>query len=258
MYPRVMSNPICFAADFPTLWEAGEFIAKNELYNHIGAVKVGLELFINAGPQAIDTFSRPVILDLKLHDIPETVARAVAAGGNHGAKFMTLHIQQRATIEAALKAAEPYGITLLGVTVLTSMTEQDCRDLRMVGSYEGPSHTPVYDPSDRVQALATAAYNWGLRGFVCSPQEVSDLKESFPDAFFLVPGVRPLGSDQGDQRRTGTPGGAVIDGANLIVIGRPIRDAADPAQAARAILSEVEEAQRIERTAGEGMRMIAR
>lgn len=249
-----MTNPICFALDVPTFDKALSLVSQLEA--HVGAFKIGLELFTASG--GIPTTSKPVILDLKLHDIPETVARAVTAAGNRGVKFLTLHIQQRATIEAALKAAEPFGMTLLGVTVLTSMEEQDLKDLRMVGSYTGPSFSPEYEPAERALALITTAYNWGLRGFVCSPQEVEDLKESFPDAFFLVPGVRPLGSASGDQRRTGTPGGAIIDGADLIVIGRPIRDAANPAEAASSILKEIEEAQRIELIARDGVRDISR
>lgn len=228
------TNPICFALDFPTLGTASNFVDKHRLYHHVGAVKVGLELFISSGPRAVqvftDTFALPVVLDLKLHDIPETVTRAVKAGGDLGVKYMTMHIQQRKTMEEALKAAEPYGITLLGVTVLTSMTHLDFEELGLM--------EPTVDR--RVWHLACMAYSWGLRGFVCSPQEVGMLKRDVaPDAFFLVPGVRPSGSDIGDQKRVGTPGQAVKDGANLIVVGRPIRDAKDPTFAAENILKEV-------------------
>lgn len=221
-----MHNPICFALDVSSHKRAQEFADRLEPY--VGAFKVGLELFIASG-SLVET-PLPIVLDLKLHDIPETVARAIKAGGDIGAKYMTLHIQQRAALEAAMKAAEPFGITLLGVTVLTSMTGQDCEDLRF-------DRSPI---SGRVQDLGGFAYEAGLRGFVCSPQEVKALKAQCPEAFFLVPGVRSAGSSIGDQQRVGTPAQAVQDGASLIVVGRPIRDAQNPVEAAQAILCEVQ------------------
>lgn len=235
-----MKNPICFAADFPNLGEAANFIKEHRLYHHIGAVKVGLEMFIASGPRSVQLFNNdfgiPVVLDLKLHDIPETVARAVKVGGDLGAKYMTMHVQQRAAIEGALKAAEPFGITLLGVTVLTSMTDRDIEDLHMRTTVHGEPHE---QPGIRAEALAKFGYNAGLRGFVCSPQEVGQIKRDLPDAFFLVPGIRPQGSDQGDQKRVGTPAQTMKDGASLMAIGRPIRDAANPEEAAKAILAEI-------------------
>lgn len=228
-----MPNPICFALDMSSHKRAQEFADKLEPY--VGAFKIGLELFIASG-SLVET-SLPIVLDLKLHDIPETVARAIKAGGDGGVRFMTLHIQQRATLEAALKAAEPFDITLLGVTVLTSMTGQDCRDLMLHASDEDPSDT---SPGTRAENLAKFAYEIGFRGFVCSPQEVKTIKKACPEAFFLVPGVRPAGAATGDQKRVGTPSQAVQDGANLIVVGRPIRDAADPVEAAKAILHEIQ------------------
>lgn len=231
-----MTNPICFALD--GMNEAGASRYVELLEEHVGAFKVGLELFIRT--RGLPKTSKPIVLDLKLHDIPETVSRAVTAGCDLGAKFMTLHIQQRAALEAALSVAAPYGCTLLGVTVLTSMTEQDCVDLRFLGAWGGPSMGPSCDPGRRAAALASFAYEVGLRGFVCSPQEVGALKNLCPEAFFLVPGVRPAGSATGDQQRVGTPAQAVRDGANLIVVGRPIRDAADPVAAAKAILHEIQ------------------
>jgi orotidine-5'-phosphate decarboxylase len=246
-----MSNPICFALDVPKLSTAQGFV--DQLEEHVGAFKVGLEMFIASG--AMPVTKVPVVLDLKLHDIPETVARAVKAGGDLGVKYMTLHIQQRKTLEDAVKAAEPFGITLLGVTVLTSMTSDDLKDL----DFHIPEDTtPMGVVSCRVNTLADFGHDCGLRGFVCSPKEVNALHTKHPDAFYLVPGVRPLGSEVGDQRRTGTPGGAVIDGASLIVIGRPIRDAHDPVAAAQAILHEVREAERIEKNARDAARVLDR
>ncbi len=216
---------ITFTIDVSTLAEASKF--ETVLQGHVGAVKVGLELFIS---NPLFKTNIPTVLDLKLHDIPETVARAVKAGGDRGAKFMTLHVQQRKTLEMAVKAAEPFGITLLGVTFLTSMNDDDCQDLGCV---------PL-QPSTRAFSLAKHGYDCGLRGFVCSPQEVGKLKQAFPNAFYLVPGVRPAGSDLGDQKRVGTPAQAVKDGADLIVVGRPIRDAANPVAVAKAIAKEIE------------------
>lgn len=216
---------IAFAMDVPTLWEANELEAL--LNGHVGAIKVGLELFISC-PEFKTTV--PTVLDLKLHDIPETVARAVKAGGDRGAKFMTLHVQQRKALETAVKAAEEFKMKLLGVTVLMSMNDDDCRDL---------GYVPL-QPSTRALSMAQFGHDCGLRGFVCSPQEVAKLKGAFPDSFFLVPGVRPTGFDTSDQKRTGTPGQAVKDGADLIVVGRPIRDAADPVAAAKAIAAEID------------------
>jgi orotidine-5'-phosphate decarboxylase len=217
---------IAFAMDVSSLKDACKYEAM--LGPYVGAFKVGLELFISCG--GIPRIEKPVILDLKLHDIPETVARAVKAGGDKGAQFMTLHVQQRKTLEEAVKAAEEFKMKLLGVTVLTSMNDDDCQDL---------GYVPL-QPSTRAFTLAQFGHDCGLRGFVCSPQEVSKLKAAFPDSFFLVPGVRPAGSDAGDQKRVGTPAQAVKDGADLIVVGRPIRDAADPIAAAKAIADEIE------------------
>lgn len=219
---------IAFAVDVDN-WS--EMVGLTErLKADVGAFKVGLELYAKFGPPVLKVLDLPVILDLKLHDIPETVARAVKAGGDLGAKYMTLHVQQRKTLEMAVKAAEPFGITLLGVTVLTSMNDDDCNDL---------GYVPL-QPSTRAFSMAKHGYDCGLRGFVCSPQEVGKLKASFPNAFYLVPGVRPAGSELGDQKRVGTPAQAVKDGADLIVVGRPIRDAQDPKAAAAAIAAEID------------------
>ncbi len=174
--------------------------------------------------------SNPIILDLKLHDIPETVERAVKTGGDRGVKFMTIHAQQRKTLEKAVKAAEPFGTTLLMVTVLTSMADEDYKDLDF-----NPNHSIL----SLVGNLGRFGHQCGIRGFVCSPNEVRVLSSRLSDSFFLVPGVRPAGSSTDDQKRVGTPAQAVIDGASLVVIGRPIRDAADPAEAAKAISEEI-------------------
>lgn len=240
-------SPVCFALDFPTLGHALDFFRKNDLKEHVGAVKVGLELFIASGPVAVSSFRNEVgidvVLDLKLHDIPETVARAVKAGGDLGVKYMTLHIQQRSALEAAVKAAGPYGIQLLGVTVLTSMASYDCDDL----GYAGFSHVADAEDNspvgDRVLKMAQFGRSCGLSGFVCSPNEAARVRDeavaSGYDPFLLVPGIRPAGANIGDQKRVGTPLQAVRDGASLIVVGRPIRDAEYPEEAAKDIVREI-------------------
>ncbi len=233
-----MDNPICFALDVNSFTKAQDFVARLE--DHVGAFKIGLELFITAG--MLPETKRPIVLDLKLHDIPETVERAVKAGGNLGAQYMTLHIQQRETLERAVKAAEEFKMTLLGVTVLTSMEKNDLSDLGMASFSHGFEWlNPI---GDRVHNLMRFGIRCGLRGFVCSPQEVKMIRMNCNEEeqpFLLVPGVRPAGSDTGDQKRVGTPAQAIRDGSDFIVIGRPIRDAADPVKAAQDILTGIEE-----------------
>lgn len=222
-------NPICFALDVPSLDAAQVYV--DMLEDHVGAFKVGLELFIAEGK--LPRTETPIVLDMKLHDIPETVERAVRSAGQRGVRYLTMHVQQKEGIQKAVAAAARYNIELLGVTLLTSMDSSDMEDLRLEG------HTM---PGHRVKHLAKFAYGHGLRGFVCSPQEVGALRQELPDAFFLVPGIRPAGARTGDQKRVGTPQQAVRDGANLIVVGRPIRDSSDPVEAAKAILAEVKSA----------------
>lgn len=232
-----MSNPICFALDVPSAAEAQRL--SSLLAPHVGAFKIGLELFVAEGPSVIKAVQAeapgvPIVLDLKLCDIPETVTRATVRACEHGVQFLTIHVQQGEAIERAVKVAEPFKVTLLGVTVLTSMDRTDMEDLRLRD----------LDPHARASALATFGWNRGLRGFVCSPKEIDYLSNGFLERgdkpFFLVPGVRPAGSGGGDdQKRVGTPSATVRAGANLIVIGRPIRDAKDPVEAAKAILEEV-------------------
>lgn len=233
-------SPVCFALDFPTLGQAKVFVQDNNIFKHVGAVKVGLELFISSGPRAVEAFREDmgidVVLDLKLHDIPETVARSVKAGGELGVKYMTLHVQQRAALEAAVKAAEPFGMQLLGVTVLTSMEEEDLSNLGIEFAAHPRSPNSL---SDVVLSRAKFAASCGISGFVCSPKEVASIKEAVPEGFFLVPGVRPAGAHIGDQKRVGTPLQAVRDGASLVVIGRPIRDAEYPEEAALDVLREL-------------------
>jgi orotidine-5'-phosphate decarboxylase len=223
----VASERLIFALDVPDLRTANTWFAK--LTDHVGAFKIGLELFISVGPSVVYIGNAPIMLDLKLHDIPETVERAVGQVGDLGVKFLTLHVQQRETMRRAVKMAEKTGLQLLGVTVLTSMTEADLADMRYAD----------LDPSRRAVDLARMGWEEGLTGFVTSPKEVALIRAELPKSILVIPGIRPAGSELGDQKRVGTPAQAVADGADYLVVGRPIRDAADPVAAADAIAAEI-------------------
>ena len=218
---------IIFALDVPRLTEAQKFISL--LDGHVGAFKVGLELFMGVGVAVLRLITKPVMLDLKLHDIPETVERAVLCAGDLGVKFVTVHVQQRETMRRAVKAAEKSGIQLLGVTVLTSMTDTDLKDFCVEG-----------DTLNAVLTRAKLAAEEGVTGFVTSPREVGLLRGAHPKAVLITPGIRPVGGEADDQKRTGTPAQAVQDGADYLVVGRPIRDADNPVAMAGLIAAEIE------------------
>jgi orotidine-5'-phosphate decarboxylase len=205
---------------------------------HVGVLKVGLELFTASGPSVLGLGAElglDVFLDLKLHDIPETVERAVSAAAAHGVRYLTVHASggpamlRRAAARAAETSASAQPLTILAVTVLTSLSDAD---LAAVGVPK--------TASAQVLALAELAWAEGVRGFVCSPLEVAALRAAHPTATLVVPGVRPAGASAGDQQRVATPARAIRDGADLLVVGRPIRDAADPIAAARSIAAEIE------------------
>ncbi|MDO9708891.1 orotidine-5'-phosphate decarboxylase [Paracraurococcus lichenis] len=198
---------------------------------HAGALKLGLELFAAEGPRAVRAMAAvaPVFLDLKLHDIPNTVAGAVRSLLPLRPAMLTLHgAGGPAMVAAAREAAEKAGAArpiLLAVTVLTSL---DAATLAATGVAGGPVQ--------QVLRLARLALEAGADGLVCSPQEVARIRDAFGTApLLVVPGVRPAGSATADQARTATPAEAVAAGADWIVVGRPITGAADPAAAARAI-----------------------
>jgi orotidine-5'-phosphate decarboxylase len=199
--------------------------------------KIGLELYCAGGPdivRAVAVQGKRIFLDLKLHDIPRTVERAVTAGARLGVELMTLHASGgRAMITAAAQAARacPVGHRpkILAVTVLTSLEQTDLAELGVPRAL-----------SDQVAALATLALEAGADGIVCSPQEVGRLRALLPaHALLVTPGVRPAGTAVGDQKRVATPAAAVRSGATHLVVGRPILEAPDPAAAARAILLEM-------------------
>jgi len=224
-----VGNRLIAALDTPSRADADKLVEKLE--GVPSWVKIGLELFCAEGPAIVRDFTGrglAVMLDLKLHDIPETVARATAKVAGLGAGLLTVHASGgTAMLEAAVQAAG--GMRVLAVTVLTSL---DDNDLAQIGSV-----APVADLVKKRAQLAVAS---GCHGIVASPHEVAILRDVVPKEFLIVtPGVRPAGSAAGDQKRVMTPREARAAGADLIVIGRPLRDAANPAAAARAIVEEL-------------------
>ena len=218
-------NPIFVAIDTPVL-ERARSLAEQVRAN-AGGVKLGLEFFSANGPTGVASvleLGLPVFLDLKLHDIPNTVAKAVEALRPLELAVLTVHAAGgRAMLEAAKVAAGP-ATKVVAVTVLTSL---DSDDLQSIGV--------ASEPREQVERLAKLARSAGLDGIVCSGAEVAASKAAWPDGYFVVPGVRPPGADVSDQKRVVTPRQALDDGASMLVIGRPITGAADPAAAIRDI-----------------------
>lgn len=220
-----MSNPVYLALDVPQLDAAKALVEK--VKGHIGGVKLGLEFFCAHGTHGVHEIAHlglPIFLDLKLHDIPNTVAGAMQSLHVVEPAIMTIHASGgRAMMEDA-KAAAGENTKVVAVTMLTSLDE---RDLERTG-VEGTPH-------DHVMRLAELAQDSGLDGIVCSGQEVKSVHKQWKDGFFVVPGLRPGGKATGDQKRVVTPRQARDDGASVLVIGRPISRADDPLQAARDI-----------------------
>ncbi|MBK8995931.1 MAG: orotidine-5'-phosphate decarboxylase [Myxococcales bacterium] len=226
---------LAFALDYPSLAEARAGAAA--VHDAVGVLKVGLELFVREGPSALALGTElgcDVFLDLKLHDIPETVERAVASAVAHGVRYLTLHAGGgRRMLEQAARRAEGSGLCLLAVTVLTSLDDADLAEL---GVDEASG--------EHARRLATLARDSGIGGLVCSVKEVASLRQLMgPNAVLVTPGIRPSSGASDDQKRTGTPASAIRSGASLLVVGRPIRDAADPLAMARAIGREIAEAE---------------
>jgi orotidine-5'-phosphate decarboxylase len=218
-------SPIFVAIDTPDLERAKDIAAK--VRKHVGGIKLGLEFFSANGRQGIKEMAElqlPIFLDLKLHDIPNTDAKAIQALRPLEPAILTVHAAGgRAMMEDA-KAAAPTGTKVVGVTVLTSLDEDDLRSIGV-----------DTDPHGQVERLTALAREAGLDGLVCSGNEVAAAKKLWPGGFFVVPGVRPADSKTGDQKRVMTPRRALDNGASILVIGRPITAADDPDAAARAI-----------------------
>lgn len=220
-----MTSPVYVAID-TTDPDRAKAIA-SRVKNHVGGIKLGLEFFSANGPAGVRDMAElglPIFLDLKLHDIPNTVAKAIQALRPLEPAILTVHAAGgRAMMEDA-KAAAPSGTKVVGVTVLTSLDDEDLA----AAGVGGDSHAQV----QRLTALAREA---GLDGVVCSGSEVKAAKKLWSGGFFVVPGLRPADGDAGDQKRVVTPRQALDAGASILVIGRPITEAEDPDLAARAI-----------------------
>jgi orotidine-5'-phosphate decarboxylase len=226
---------LCVALDFPSRDEirsaARRFGAK------AGWLKVGLEAFVAEGPRIVSEVSETgarVFLDLKLHDIPTTVARAVAAAARSGAAMVNVHaLGGREMLAAARESASAAPtVKLVAVTLLTSLDARSLADLPIAGHPEGI-----------VRRLATLAKDCGLDGVICAPRDVSAVKSAGGSGFLaVVPGVRPAGSASLDQKRVATPAEALREGADLLVVGRPLTAAADPDAALESLLAEIQSA----------------
>ena len=224
-----LASPICVALDSADPVEARRLAASVD--GSVGAVKVGLTSFTAGGPDLVRSLAdaHPVFLDLKLHDIPAQVAGAIGSIAELGVTWTTVHAQGGAAMLREAAQAAPPSLMVLAVTVLTSLDDDDLDQTGLAG----PSETAVL-------RLAELALGAGVPGLVCSPLEVDAVRQRFGSRadggpYLVVPGIRPEGSDAGDQRRTLGPREALEAGADLLVIGRPITAAADPAGAARAI-----------------------
>ncbi len=224
------------ALDVPDAEAAVGLVNRLEPYCHW--FKVGLELFVAAGPAVLTPLvarGHQVFLDLKFNDIPNTVAGAVRSAAGLGVRMMTVHAAGGPAMLAAAQGALE-GLAdppqLLAVTVLTSMDQAQANAVGLERS-----------PAEQVELLARMGLDAGIRGFVCSAEEVASLRAiTGPEGVLVIPGIRPAGDKKGDQKRIATPAEALRSGASYLVVGRPITQAADPAEAAEGILKEMAEA----------------
>ena len=224
-----MKTELIVALDIPGLTHVAPVLQR--LSPEVDFFKIGLELFIAEGPRVLEALpGRRIFLDLKLHDIPRTVERAVASAARLGVQLLTVHAGGgREMLKAAAAGAGDSALKLVAVTTLTSLGEADLRELGMA--------RPLKEHTLALGEMAIAA---GIHGLVCSPLEAAEFRRRLGDGPILVtPGIRPAGAAAGDQKRFATPAAAVQAGASHIVVGRPILDAADPRAAALAILGEM-------------------
>jgi orotidine-5'-phosphate decarboxylase len=221
---------IIVALDFSTQTKALAVVSA--LGNSVSTYKIGLQLYTAAGPavvQAVASTGAKIFLDLKLHDIPNTVAKAVTAAGELGVAMLTVHLSGGTAMLKAAAEAKPPQLALLGVTVLTSATQETLSEIG-VGA----------EVTDQVVRLAELGEQAGVNGFITSPKEVGLLRKRFDKNMILVtPGVRPTWAGADDQKRFTTPSEAVDNGADYLVIGRPITAATDPSAAVERIVDEL-------------------
>ncbi len=231
-----MSDPrscLIVALDVPD--KPSALNAVEQLSGHVGYFKLGLEIFTREGPRLVEEIrdrGEKIFLDLKLHDIPNTVRGAVRSACRLGVHMLTVHASGGASmLTAASQEAQSSGSPplLLAVTALTSLSEEEMKNLGVGGSVE-----------QWVTRLAELAYNSGIRGVVASSKELPMLRRKFQNTLqFVIPGIRPAGTALQDQSRTATPAEAIRAGANYIVVGRPILQAPDPIKAADSIVEEI-------------------
>ncbi len=224
---ELAKEKIIVALDTPNLKEAESIL--RSLSGQASWVKIGLQLFIAAGPDAVKMaldHRLRVFLDLKIHDIPNTARMAVRSALKLGVEMLTLHcLGGKAMMKASSEEAEGSRCRLLGVTLLTSMDEESASEVGV--------QTPV---EHAVERLARLAVESGMGGVVASPLETRILKEKFPNLVIVTPGIRPLGSETGDQKRVLTPEAALKKGSDYLVVGRPVTSAPDPGAAFRNLL----------------------
>ena len=214
-------SPIFVAIDTPDLARATQIAGA--VRDHAGGVKLGLEVFCAQGPDGVRRIADlglPVFLDLKFHDIPNTVAKAVEAIAPLKPAILTVHAAGGHEMLSAARRAAPPGTKVVAVTLLTSLDANDLNDLGIQRS-----------AADQVARFAWIARDAGVDGIVCSGDEVAAAHHAWPSGFFVVPGLRPAGADIADQKRVVTPAKALGDGASVLVIGRPITGAPDPTRA---------------------------
>jgi len=234
---HVFENPVFCALDTTSVDQAVNWT--RALKGHVGGVKIGLEFFYahgRSGYQAIAREGVPIFLDLKLHDIPNTVAGGLRALMllDPVPAIVNVHCSGGSAMMRAAADAVDGRAKLIGVTILTSLSDADIVEA---------GFTADKDTADHARALAHLAQTAGLDGVVCSPHDVAGIKHATSSQFLtIVPGIRPAGTDAGDQKRIATPGSAIQAGADILVIGRAITGADDPAAAAHAITKDVETA----------------
>ena len=225
----MIKDQIIVALDVATKNEAIQLTEK--LRDQISFFKIGLQLYTAAGPEIVHTVSSTganVFLDLKLHDIPNTVARAVESAGRLGVQMVTIHLSGGRDMIRAARSSRANNLLLLGVTVLTSSTDETLRDIGVQEKVD-----------DHVLRLATLGVDAGIDAVVASPHEIKMVRREFGDKIkIVVPGIRPTWSDPGDQKRTMTPREALEAGADYLVIGRPITSHRNPSEAVKEILAE--------------------
>ena len=230
---------IIFPLDVSTYDEAMKYV--NLLKDSVGLFKVGLELFASQGPAILigirEITNAKVFLDLKLHDIPETMRRALLAASQYSPEFISVHCDQGDGFLKEVADGNPGKTRILAITLLTSLNSKNLARLGFAEEY-------VTDLSRLVLLRAQIAKEAGCHGIVCSGREVAVIKKEMGDMIALTPGIRPEWSvvRRDDQRRIVTPASAVKNGADYIVVGRPIRDAGDPRDAAKRVAEEIESA----------------